>query len=87
MNSNNNSSFNDYDDNDDDKIRNRLHLSLLHFFTFYFILFHSFYLTSNYFHLQRMEMNCSSSRLALIDAPGILTLLDLEARISEDEER
>ena len=32
-------------------------------------------------------MNCSSSRLALIDAPGILTLLDLEARISEDEER
>ena len=29
----------------------------------------------------------SSSRLALIDAPGMLTLLDLEVRIPEDEDR
>lgn len=35
----------------------------------------------------RMELNCSSSRLALIDAPGVLSLLDLEARIPEDEEK
>ena len=34
-----------------------------------------------------MELNCSSSRLALIDAPGMLSLLDLEVRISEDEDR
>ena len=35
----------------------------------------------------RMELNSSSSRLALIDAPGMLTLLDLEVRIPEDEDR
>ena len=34
-----------------------------------------------------MELNSSSSRLALIDAPGMLTLLDLEVRIPEDEDR
>jgi WD repeat-containing protein 35 len=35
----------------------------------------------------RIELNCTSTRLALIDASGVLSLLDLEEKIPEDEDR
>lgn len=34
----------------------------------------------------RISLNSTSTRLALIDAPGVLHLLDLDARIPDDEE-
>ena len=49
------------------------------------ILLTAFFLPHSSYH--RMELNCNGSRLALIDAPGIMSLLDLEAKIPEDEER
>ncbi len=35
----------------------------------------------------RMELNCISSRLAIIDSNGVLSVLDLEAKIIEGEEK
>ena len=34
-----------------------------------------------------MELNCASTKLGLIDSNGLFTILDLEARISEAEEK
>lgn len=35
----------------------------------------------------RIELNCASTKLGLVDSSGVFTILDLEARISEGEEK
>jgi hypothetical protein len=36
---------------------------------------------------QRIELNCHSNKIALVDAVGLFTVLDLDARVSDSEEK